>query len=106
AALLDGVYEARDDIRDLVRILGVRLEGADDRATRRELLRRIAELRDERLRDDAGAFDPLELEDSGVRTRMLAIGRRLAAHARIAAALLAAAEASAVAPTRGEILMA
>ncbi|MCC6526258.1 MAG: tetratricopeptide repeat protein [Polyangiaceae bacterium] len=112
AELLDGVYQARDDMRDLVRILGVRLEGAAELAARRELLRRIAELRDERLRDDAGAFEaielllPLEPEDAALRTRMQEIGRRLGAWSRMADALVLSAQASAVASTRGEILMA
>ena len=44
-------------MRELVRVLEVRLEFVADDVERRELLRRIAELRDERLTDDAGAFE-------------------------------------------------
>src|SRR5262249_55224169 len=73
ARLLDHVYEAGEEIRQLVRVLTIRLEGADEGLERRELLRRISILRDERLRDDHGAFAslsellPLEPEDGSVR---------------------------------------
>ena len=59
ARILEHVYEARDEIRQLVRVLEIRREGAADEAERRELLRRISILRDERLRDDPGAFASL-----------------------------------------------
>src|SRR5262249_36490951 len=59
ARILEHVYEARDEIRQLVRVLTIRLEGADEGLERRELLRRISILRDERLRDDHGAFASL-----------------------------------------------
>jgi len=82
--LLESVYEARDEIRQLVRVLEIRREGATDEGDRRELLRRMSVLRDERLRDDHGAFAtlaelvPLEPEDASVRERFVEIGRRLA----------------------------
>jgi tetratricopeptide (TPR) repeat protein len=111
ARILEHVYEARDEIRQLVRVLEIRREGAQSEEERRELLRRISVLRDERLRDDAGAFAslaelcPLEPEDASIRLRFVEIGRRLAEHERVATVLTAAADTSQVASTRGEILM-
>ncbi len=112
AELLDAVYEARDDIRDQVRVLAVRLEGVGDEAQKRELLRRLASLRDERLKDDPGAFDalrqlvPLESEDVTIRERFLSIGRRLSEYAKMAESLTEAAARCESPQTRGEILMA
>ena len=112
ALLLDGVYEARDEIRELVRVLEVQLEGADELGRRRELLRRMATMRDERLKDDLGAFQslcellPLEPDDVALRERYLGIGKRLGEHSRMAEVLEKAAQACSVPPTRGEILMA
>ena len=111
ARVLESVYEARDEIRQLVRVLEIRREGATDEGDRRELLRRMSVLRDERLRDDHGAFAtlaelvPLEPEDGSVRERFVEIGRRLADHEKVATVLTAAADASTTASTRGEILM-
>jgi tetratricopeptide (TPR) repeat protein len=111
ARILEHVYEARDEIRQLVRVLEIRREGATDEGERRELLRRMSVLRDERLRDDHGAFAalaelvPLEPEDASVRGRFVEIGRRLADHEKVATVLTAAADASTTASTRGEILM-
>jgi tetratricopeptide (TPR) repeat protein len=111
ARVLEHVYEARDEIRQLVRVLEIRREGATDEAERRDLLRRMSVLRDERLRDDHGAFTtlaelvPLEPEDASVRERFVEIGRRLADHEKVATVLTAAAEASTTLSTRGEILM-
>ena len=88
-----------------MRVLEIRLEFATEVDERRELLRRIAELRDERLRDDVGAFEafarllPLAPDDTQARQRMLEIARRLAAHER-AAGVLTATAAAAVAPSR------
>jgi tetratricopeptide (TPR) repeat protein len=84
ARCLEAVYEERDEVRDLVRVLEVRLEseaeaGGDDR---RELIRRVAVLRNERLHDDEGAFAafsrlvPLEPGDGEARARLLEIGKR------------------------------
>ncbi|CAN5681769.1 hypothetical protein BH11MYX4_BH11MYX4_06680 [soil metagenome] len=84
AIILEGVYAEREEMRDLVRILEVRLEFAGDDVERRELLRRIAELRDERLSDDPGAFEayarllPLAPGDVEARSRFLEIAGRLA----------------------------
>src|SRR6478735_9225053 len=114
ARLLENVYVARDEIRDLVRVLEVRLEGfgtdpAND--ARRELLRRIATLRDDRLHDDESALrtlsllvpaDPLDVD---ARKRLLEIGRRLGMNERVAEVLTAAAERASALSLRGEILM-
>ena len=111
ARILEHVYEARDEIRQLVRVLSIRHEGAANDAERRDLLRRISILRDERLRDDAGAFQslselvPMEPEDASIRHRFVEIGRRLADHEKVASVLTAAAMASEAAATRGDILM-
>ncbi|WP_044241675.1 tetratricopeptide repeat protein [Chondromyces apiculatus] len=111
ARVLEVVYEARDEIRQLVRVLEIRREGATDEQERRELLRRISVLRDERLRDDAGAFStlselvPLEPEDPAARSRLLEIGRRLGSHEQVASVLTAAGDACTTPVTQGEILM-
>jgi golgin subfamily B member 1 len=114
ARMLETVYETRDEIRDLVRVLEIRLDGfGTDPANeeRRELLRRIATLRDDRLHDDEGALrtlallvpaDPLDMD---ARKRLLEIGRRLSAHERVAEVLTAAAERAETPTLRGEILM-
>jgi golgin subfamily B member 1 len=111
ARILEHVYEARDEIRQLVRVLEIRREGAADEHERRDLLRRISILRDERLRDDQGAFAslselcPLEPEDAAIRERFVEIGRRIGDHEKVAQVLTAAAAASTTPATRGEILM-
>ncbi|MEZ4314782.1 MAG: tetratricopeptide repeat protein [Polyangiaceae bacterium] len=111
ARTLELVYEAKDEIRHLVRVLEIRREGAETVADKRDLLHRIATLRDERLRDDPGAFAalselvPLEPEDVEARQRLVDIGRRLGAHEKVAEVLTAAADASDLPATRGEILM-
>jgi len=114
ARLLETVYVARDEIRDLVRVLEVRLEGlGTDPANeeRRELLRRIATLRDDRLHDDESALrtlsllvpaDPLDVD---ARKRLLEIGRRLNLNEQVAEVLTAAAERADTQSLRGEILM-
>ncbi|HEV8549430.1 MAG TPA: tetratricopeptide repeat protein, partial [Polyangiaceae bacterium] len=90
ARILEVVYETRDEVRDLARVLATRLD-ADTEATAdetRELLRRIAVLRNERLRDDAAALDtyarlvPLDPSDVEARDRLIEIGERLDAHTR------------------------
>ena len=112
AALLDSVYEVRDAIRDLTRIIAVRLEGAVSDDQRRELLRRLATLRDERLKDDAAAFAaladlvPLEPEDAVLRERFIHVGQRIGEHAKVASALTEAAARCQAQQARGELLMA
>jgi golgin subfamily B member 1 len=111
ACLLEGVYEARDEVRPLVRMLEIRLESSKETEERRELLRRIGELRDERLHDDAGAFDalaqlcPMVPDDGGVRERLTEIGRRLNRNDKVCQVLTSAAEAADNKATRAEILM-
>jgi tetratricopeptide (TPR) repeat protein len=110
ALILEQVYAQRDEPRDLVRVLEVRLEGAHEEIERRELLRRIAELRDERLTDDPGAFDayarlvPLVPGDADARERLLYIGRRIGRHEAAAEVLARTAESADAPQPRAEIL--
>jgi tetratricopeptide (TPR) repeat protein len=112
ARILEVVYETRDEVRDLARVLATRLD-ADNEATQdetRELLRRIAVLRNERLRDDSAALDayarlvPLDPSDGEARDRLVEIGSRLDAYARVADVLTQAAEATSAVNLKGEIL--
>jgi tetratricopeptide (TPR) repeat protein len=111
AIVLEAVYAERDEVPDLVRVLEIHLEFAEGGDERRDLLRRVADLRDERLRDDPGAFDafarllPLDPDDARARQRMLEIGRRLGLHERAAGVLTATAAAAAAPVPRAEILM-
>jgi tetratricopeptide (TPR) repeat protein len=111
AIVLEAVYAERDEVPDLVRVLEIHLEFASEPGERRDLLRRVAELRDERLRDDAGSLDafarllPLDPDDARARQRMLEIARRLSAHERAAGILVATASAAGVPMPRAEILM-
>lgn len=111
AESLESVYETRGEVRDLVRVLDIRLEGAQDGELRRDLLRRIALLRDERLADDAGAMDalsklvPLDPTDAQARERLVGIGRRIGAQERVAEVLTQAASGSVDSATGGSILM-
>lgn len=125
ARALETVYELRDETRDLVRVLCVRVdslrpeEGEDldeelqrqREDERRELLRRIATLRNERLHDDEGSFEvfaelaPLDPLDAELRERLVESGRRLGRYARTAEVLVATADAAEEAPLKGEILM-
>lgn len=120
ARMLETVYETREETRDLVRVLAVQLEtlrtGADEDAEerldqRKELLRRISVLRDEGLHEDEGALDalaelvPLDPLDVDSRARLLDVGRRLGAHARVAEVLSKAADGAEDQALKGEILM-
>lgn len=111
AIILEGVYAERDEVPDLVRVLEIHLEFATQLDERRDLLRRVADLRDERLRDDAGALEafarllPIDPEDALGRRRTLDIARRLGAHERAAGVLTATAAAAAAPLPRAEILM-
>ena len=108
--MLEAVYTDRDEVPDLVRVLEIHLEFAKGSDERRDLLRRVAELRDERLRDDAGALEafarllPLDPDDRRARQRMLEIARRLKAHERAAGVLTATAAAAEAPLPRAEIL--
>jgi tetratricopeptide (TPR) repeat protein len=115
ARALEIVYEARDEVRDLVRVLAIRIESlttpevADER---RDLLRRIALLRDDRLHDDQGALDalaelvPMDPLDIEARSRLLEIGKRVSAHERVADVLAKASDKADTATVKGEILSA
>jgi tetratricopeptide (TPR) repeat protein len=111
AIVLEAVYTDRDDVPELVRVLEIHLEFAAGADERRDLLRRVADLRDERLRDDAGALDafarllPLDPDDARARQRMLEITRRTGAHDRAAGVLTATAAAARAPAPRAEILM-
>lgn len=125
AGVLEAVYESRDEMRDLVRVLEIRLEaykpvGSDESEVaaepereheRRDLLRRIAELRDERLHDNEGALAtlaqlvPADPVDTAARERLLEVGRRLNAHQRVAEVLAKAADRADNAALKAEILM-
>jgi tetratricopeptide (TPR) repeat protein len=71
----------------------------------------VAQLRDERLRDDAGALEafgrllPLDPDDAVARRRTLEIAKRLGAHERVAGVLTATAAAAEAPLPRAEILM-
>ena len=110
AGVLEIVYTARDEVRDLVRVLEIRLEFAKVAAEQRELLARVSELRDERLKDDAGAFEafaklvPVDPDDVNARSRLLEIGRRLGAHDRAADVMTAAAQQARSPQPKAEIL--
>jgi golgin subfamily B member 1 len=115
ARALETVYETRDEVRDLVRVLAIRLESLttpDTADERRELLRRISVLRDDRLHDDQGALDalaelvPMDPVDTDARARLLEIGRRVSAHERVADVLTKAAEKAETTAAKGEILTA
>jgi tetratricopeptide (TPR) repeat protein len=111
AIILEAVYATRDEVPELVRVLEIHLEFATHADERRDLLRRVADLRDERLRDDAGALEafarllPLDPEDARARERMLEIARRLGAHERAAGVLTTTAAAATAPVPRSDILM-
>ena len=110
AVVLEAVYTAKDEIRDLVRVLEIRLEFATEREDRREILARIAELRDERLKDDTGALEsfarlvPVDPDDVNARTRLLEIARRTGQNARAAEVMTEAAKTAKSPQPRAEIL--
>ncbi len=121
AHMLESVYEARDEIRDLVRVLVIRLEELDAGSgeesedarldEQKELLRRISTLQDDRLHDDDAALEslarlaPLDPLDTESRERLLEIGRRVGAHQRVAEVLEKAAAHADTPGMKGEILM-
>ncbi len=111
AVVLEAAYLAADQARDLVRVLDVRLESAAGDEQRAELLRRIAELRDDRLNEDVAALDayaklvPIAPDDENARARLLDIARRVGSHEQAAGVLLAASKNARAPQPRGEILM-
>ena len=110
AIILEGVYTEREEMRELVRVLEVRLEFVTDDVERRELLRRIAELRDERLSDDAGSFEaygkllPLSPGDVEARQRFLEVAERLQRVQDAAEVLVVTAKNAEAPQPRAEIL--
>jgi tetratricopeptide (TPR) repeat protein len=116
ARALEAVYESRDEVRELVQVLEIRWgapadDAGDSPEVRKELLRRIAQLKDERLHDDVGALeafaryvpeDPLDL---AARERFVEIGLRRGEFARVAQVLEQAAEKAGEPTLRGEISM-
>jgi tetratricopeptide (TPR) repeat protein len=110
AIILEGVYADRDEIKDLVRVLEVRLEFVADDVERRDLLRRIAELRDQRLIDDVGSFEtyarllPLAPGDVEARQRYLEIAVRLGKRAEAAEVLITTAKNAETPQPRAAIL--
>jgi tetratricopeptide (TPR) repeat protein len=111
AIVLEAVYAERDEVPELVRVLEIHLEFASGADERRDLLRRVADLRDERLRDDAGALEafarllPLDPDDARARHRMLEITKRTGTNDRAAGVLTATAAAAGTPMPRAEILM-
>ena len=127
ACLLETVYETLGQSEDLARILAIRLEtsasaegaeadeddtdAAEALANRNELLRRLAELREDALQDEAGAFEalaqlvPSEPLDSQARDRLVDLARRLGRHEELAAILQATAKAADDSALQGELLM-
>jgi tetratricopeptide (TPR) repeat protein len=107
AVALEGAFVATDAVRDLVRVLEIRLESAKNDDERRELLQRIADLRDDRLNE--GALDvyarlvPLSPEDGHARARLLELARKVGAYEEAVRVLAQAAEAATPA-ARAEIL--
>ncbi|HTV24521.1 MAG TPA: tetratricopeptide repeat protein [Polyangiaceae bacterium] len=115
ARALEAVYESRDEVRELVQVLEIRWAAPSDEGdspeVRKELLRRIAQLKDERLHDDVGALEafsryvPEDPLDATARERFVEIGLRRGEFARVAEVLERAAEGAIGATLRGEILM-
>ncbi|MBI2392597.1 MAG: hypothetical protein HYV09_23635 [Deltaproteobacteria bacterium] len=113
AEVLERVYLARDEARELDEVTAIRLAESPSLAKdeRLELLRRLARLRDERLANDAGALDalaqlvPLDPSDEEARRNLLSVGRRAAAHARVAEVLGQAADAAGDPSLEADILV-
>ena len=116
ALLLERVYEARDEVRELVRVLDTHLRALRDgetpeRERELELLERIGSLRDDRLRDDRGAFEafsqylPLAPTDAIARERLLQIAQRIGAEEQAVEVLELSAAAANDVPIQGETLM-
>lgn len=107
AVALEGAFVATDAVRDLVRVLEIRLESAKSDDERRELLQRVADLRDDRLNE--GALDvyarlvPLAPEDGHARARLLELARKVGAFEE-AVRVLALAAAASTDGARAEIL--
>ena len=114
--ILERVYEHRDEPRELVRVLDAQLvalrahEGAEPEVET-ALLERLADLRYDRLKDDAGAltvladYVPRRPEDEAARRKLSEVGERLGQQAKVADVLDAAAGAASDQRLRGDLLM-
>lgn len=113
AEILERVYLARDEARELDEVTAIRLAESAElaREERLELLRRLARLRDERLANDAGALDalsqlvPLDPADQEARRHLLSVGRRAGEHARVAEVLGRAADTAEYPELKADILI-
>jgi golgin subfamily B member 1 len=113
AEILERVYLARDEARELDEVTAIRLAESSElsREERLEMLRRLSRLRDERLANDAGALDalsqlvPLDPADQEARRHLLSVGRRAGEHARVAEVLGRAADAAEYAELKADILI-
>lgn len=113
AEILERVYLARDEARELDEVTAIRLAESEglSREERLELLRRVSRLRDERLANDAGALEalsqlvPLDPADQEARRHLLTVGRRSGEHARVADVLGRAAEAAEYPELKADILI-
>jgi len=113
AEILERVYLARDEARELDEVTTIRLAETPElaREDRLELLRRAARLRDERLANDAGALDalaellPLDPADEEARRNLLSVGRRAGQHARVAEVLGKAADVAEYPELKADILI-
>jgi tetratricopeptide (TPR) repeat protein len=112
ARALEIVYESRDEVRDLVRVLEARIDAETDATPeeRRDMIRRVAVFRNDRLHDDEGAFAafsklaPMDPGDGEARDQLVTIGARLGQFDRVAKVLSETAEATESAELKGEIL--
>ncbi len=112
ARALEIVYESRDEVRDLVRVLEARIDAETDATPeeRRDMIRRVAVFRNDRLHDDEGAFAafsklaPMDPGDSEARDQLVTIGARLGQFDRVAKVLSETADATESAELKGEIL--
>lgn len=111
AEILERVYEEVDDPANLVRILEIRLESTTGDELRRDLLRRIAQLQDERLHDEVKTFSallrlvPLDPANIDARSRLLDVAAPLGTEKHAATALLAASENALEQELKANILM-
>jgi tetratricopeptide (TPR) repeat protein len=98
ALLLDARYRAENRPADLVRMLDVELESADEPATRGALLREIVELRADVLNDPAAALESLaalvalEPADKRHREQLEQLAERIGRFDRLASVFVSVAE--------------
>jgi tetratricopeptide (TPR) repeat protein len=112
AALLETAYANRGEMASLVRVLEVQLEFATEADATRQLLERIADIRDERLGDEADAFRaygrllPLSADanDTRARARFCDLASRLGRESEAASLLEHVASSSNAPQPRVDIL--